>query len=614
MTGFEVALAALLQPTLYSLGISTSAVVAGLVSAGPTILGIGASVGLSAVAQALFSPSVPKPSDGRITVKQSIPSIVHILGIARTSGSYAFYEVEGPNLWTIQMLCSGPVHAIEQVYVSDDEATLDMAGQVTTDDHGFGDELILKTRLGAVPSTAYSEVVAAFSGVWTNDHRGDGICTLSMYAQGVDIEKFGRKYPKGKPEPSARIAGRKQFDPRDGGHDYADSSTWEWSDNPVLHLLWYITQNEGLGLSYSQWVAPNIAEWKAAADYCDALVAKVGGTEKRYRHWLRFTSDTQPAAVITSILKACDGWFYTTTDGTLGIKCGYTPATVRIPKENIRSLQYKLGNRRERTINAFNISFLSIDDGYIEAPGEQWRDDVSIARQGLLSQDLDFNSVPSHSQARRLTKKAFLRANAEASGTAVTDLYGIMALDQRFIELDIGFGGFTEVEVLKFTFDPVSATCTIQWAVVYDDIKSDAWDPDTEEGSATPGAVPVVQPPVPMPLEVIAHFKTATQIEVDWRATGFTAYGFEIEYRDQSGPGDWVVITEVRPTQVGGVFAFVFAPVITAAVYEVRMRSRLSSKYSTYTAEYQVLDGGVYVDDSGAVMVDDDGYFMMEDA
>ena len=59
---------------------------------------------------------------------------------------------------------------------------------------------------------------------------------------------------------------KKVYDPRDSGQTFGTPSTYEWSDNPALCFLDYITNNEyGKGLTESQ---INMSTFSSAANVC----------------------------------------------------------------------------------------------------------------------------------------------------------------------------------------------------------------------------------------------------------------------------------------------------------------------------------------------------------
>jgi hypothetical protein len=96
---------------------------------------------------------------------------------------------------------------------------------------------------------------------------------------------------------------------------------------------------------------------------------------------------------------------------------------------------------------------------------------------------LDLTWVPSHAQARRRLKVEAYRQNPAWSGSIVTNAFGLRAIDQRFIQVQIPEVGLDNTfEMQKWSFDPMSGNCTLQISLMpsaaYD------WDAVTEEGTA----------------------------------------------------------------------------------------------------------------------------------
>ena len=74
----------------------------------------------------------------------------------------------------------------------------------------------------------------------------------------------------GVPQLTVQVRGKKVYDPRDSGQTFGTPSTYEFSDNPALCFLDYITNNEyGKGLTASQ---INMTTFSSAANVCDTEV------------------------------------------------------------------------------------------------------------------------------------------------------------------------------------------------------------------------------------------------------------------------------------------------------------------------------------------------------
>jgi hypothetical protein len=117
---------------------------------------------------------------------------------------------------------------------------------------------------GAASQTADPMLVASMSN-WTSAHRLDGVCYIAAHF-GYDKEGIW----SGVPQLTVQVKGKKVFDPRDSGQTFGTVSTYEWSDNPALCFLDYITNTEyGKGLPIAK---INTSTFETAANTADTLV------------------------------------------------------------------------------------------------------------------------------------------------------------------------------------------------------------------------------------------------------------------------------------------------------------------------------------------------------
>jgi len=134
----------------------------------------------------------------------------------------------------------------------------------------FGTNPALKYRYvfnlhhGAASQTADPMLVASMTN-WTSAHRLDGVCYIAAH---FGFDKDGMW--SGVPQLTVQVKGKKVFDPRDGGQTFGNVSTYEWSDNPALCFLDYITNTEyGKGLPIAK---INTSTFSTAANTADTLV------------------------------------------------------------------------------------------------------------------------------------------------------------------------------------------------------------------------------------------------------------------------------------------------------------------------------------------------------
>jgi len=135
---------------------------------------------------------------------------------------------------------------------------------------GFGTNPTLRYRItlnlhhGASSQTADPMLVASMPN-WTTAHKLNGVAYIAAHYK---YDKEGMF--SGIPQLTVQVKGKKVYDPRDSGQTFGTPSTYEYSDNPALTFLDYITNNEyGKGLTESQ---INMSTFSSAANVCDTQV------------------------------------------------------------------------------------------------------------------------------------------------------------------------------------------------------------------------------------------------------------------------------------------------------------------------------------------------------
>lgn len=275
-------------------------------------------------------PKVPKPDDGSYNLKQSVPSLAYVLGTTKKGSDYVFLEEKAGTAYHIMVWAGHRIQGFVQHYLHDDKATLDGDGWVTAPAYIAADGYqIVKilTRLGLNAETAYSDVVTAFSTIWNNNCRGDGLATVRMSCRTVDQKEFLDRYPNQMPEHSAVGNGALLYDPRkdstqggSGSHRYTNPSTWEFSKNIALMRLWHLCHPVGGKMSYENMY---LADWANAADVCDENVTnRSGATEKRYHGGFWFRAGNDPIEVGRIMDEAAELVVYERADGKIGVHAG----------------------------------------------------------------------------------------------------------------------------------------------------------------------------------------------------------------------------------------------------------------------------------------------------
>jgi len=215
-----------------------------------------------------------------------------VYGTRKVGGNVVFLETSGTDnqyLYMAIILSEGEINDITSILINDNQVTWsgDIADntQITV---GSGDAnfysgaslITCEPHFGTDSQTA-SSLLSTLSS-WTSNHRLRGLCYLALRFE-WNQDKFGSL-----PTVQAVVKGKKVYNPNldgtvtggSGSHRADDSSTWEYSDNPILQLLDYLRNERfGMGIANSYFDS-NFADWQTASDVCDANITPYSGASQ----------------------------------------------------------------------------------------------------------------------------------------------------------------------------------------------------------------------------------------------------------------------------------------------------------------------------------------------
>ncbi len=356
-------------------------------------------------------------------------------------------------------------------------------------------------------------------------------------------------------------------------------------ENGVLVVLDYLWHDDGMRLPRERMVQA-IDVWKAQADIADEAVAlKAGGTEPRYRLSGGYQLTAPPKQVLPLMLMPMDARLYLRGDGAIVIDIGkFVTPTVALTDDHIVDYSAMMRGRDAADLrNKITAKFVAAPYLYVEQEADPWLDQANIDLNGELSIELDMPWCPSHAQTRRRMKIEAYRQNPEWSGQIITNAYGLRAIDQRFIRVQVDELGLDEVfEILRWQFDVMSGNCTFDISAM--PAEAYAWDATLEEGTA-PAADDA---PAPVDVEDVENFDVTDDgtvlqaivdapvqpslvVEFDWRIhdggvtdddavwTPFTIIdGFWSGYSEALDPDDYDIRARfVPPSGPPGAYSFI---------------------------------------------------------
>lgn len=234
-------------------------------------------------------------------------------------------------------------------------------------------------------------------------------------------------------------------------------------------------------------------------------------TEPRYRSCVAFKHTDQHKGVVANLLACFDGWMSPRADGALVVYSGrYYEPTVTIGPGQILNCSIQEGVDEESSVNQIAVSYVSANHDFSTVDTDAWEDTDDISARGKILPSPLSNQVPSHSQARRLAKRAIADAMASVRGTTITNAAGRIAIGQRYVRQQVVEAGTTfmdaTVQIKKLTRNITTGGVTYEWVLA--DPNVDAWNPATEEGEPAPVGNRVALAPIAAPTITEANIIT----------------------------------------------------------------------------------------------------------
>ena len=215
-----------------------------------------------------------------------------VYGTRKVGGHVVFLETSGTDnqyLYMAIVLSEGEINDITSIQINDNTVTWsgDIADNsqitVASNDANFYDGASLITcepHFGSDSQSA-SNLLSTLSS-WTSNHRLRGLAYIAIRFE-WNQDKFGSL-----PSITAIVQGKKVYNPNldgtvtggSGSHRKDTSSTWAYSDNPILQLLDYLRNDRfGMGITNSYFDS-NFADWQTASDVCDANITPYSGADE----------------------------------------------------------------------------------------------------------------------------------------------------------------------------------------------------------------------------------------------------------------------------------------------------------------------------------------------
>ncbi len=448
--------------------------------------------------QVLMAPKPPKPEKMKIPQQQPIPYRIWGVGRTRLAGSMMLWESTGVNLHCVQAIAGHRIKSVNRYWLHDDEVTLNSGGIAYHPSGRYDVNVGISHRVGLPVETAYPAPVQAFSssGLWTNNHRGDGQASISYWASAGSIKVQQTWFPYGPPMLSVEADMALCWDFRDPAQKPDDPATWKWTRNSAIIIAWHLCFNEfGYGLDYRKALLPVLDLWKEEADVCDeAVPLATGGTEPRYQCNGTDTTENGPKAGLNAMLATCDGHLVQRGDGARILTVGKfreSRCAVLTDRDIVgHSIQYDVLFEEEVNRLVPKFTYPAID--YATSDTDFFEDtDAQLDAGRILAEEAEYQWCHRWRQARRLGIRDWRRLREKVKGSLDVRLSGINAVYARWVRLD------TPIRLPRLNGQLVenrrSVVALTRGGFTMDVIKHpeniDAWVPETDEGQ---------QPPVPL--------------------------------------------------------------------------------------------------------------------
>ena len=395
----------------------------------------------TAVTSWAMSALAPKPNFGAansagilVNSRDAAAPQDFVYGEVRKGGTVIFYETTGDKnkyLHQIIALAGHNVHAIDDIYINDTVATLS-GNYVTT--VGTGDDQIdyeSKIYIKKFTGTSSQNVKTALDAISDFDgptlpanFRGTGIACLY-----VRYEYDQDKFPNGVPLITAKVRGKKVYDPR--------TSTTAYSNNAALCIRDFIRSSYGLDDT-----STDDTSFSAAANECDENVSlDGGGTEKRYTINGVVRADRATGDVLQDLTTACAGTLFWGT-GSWKLKVGaYSSPVKTLTLDDLRgpiTLDTRITMRDN--FNTVSGTFIDKDQDWITADYPTLASSTFKTEDGgeEVKLDLPLPYTTSAATAQRLAKLTLFRGREQMTLSAD---FGLEAM-----EVEVG-------DIIAFTND-----------------------------------------------------------------------------------------------------------------------------------------------------------------
>ncbi len=555
-------------------------------------------------------------------------SIPVVYGTRKVGGNVVFLETSGTDnqyLYMALVLSEGEINSVETLFVNENQVTL--SGALTdgtqrtvgsSDSNFFADASLItvEAHLGTDSQSASTLLSTLTS--WTSNHRLRGLAYLALRFE-WNADKFGSL-----PKVQAIIKGRKVYNPNldgtvtggSGSHRADTSSTWEYSDNPILQLLDYLRNDRfGMGITNSYFDS-NFADWQTATDVCDTNITPFSGASQIDLMDSHAVVDTSVKAInnVKNFVRGSRS-FLNFSGGKYNILVESTgSASITLTEDNIiGGITVQSKNKNSR-YNRVIVNFINPSKNYqsdtaqfppVDETGLASADQhatMKTADGGLLLEGrFDFSMFTSPYQAQEMAEIILRRSRTSLDISLKADATGLDLAIGDIVNVTHATPAFSakpfRVQGMSINTDhTVSLKCSEHQDSFY------TFGTQQEVATIPDTTLPnpfSVQPPASITLgdELVEYADgiVITRMLITIGAsTDLFVDNYEVQIKQTLDPDGNAVSDSFREIAVGKILEYQHLNVIDGATYQVRVRAlnTIGSK-STFISTTRAIVGGV---------------------
>lgn len=489
-----------------------------------------------------------------------------VYGETRIGGTIVHVESTGTSnstLFQSIVMAGHEIQSVEKVYVNDEEFTLTPSGNIYTITYkGSSSVLNFDYLIG----TTTQSPMELMSGTTAAAYQFKGLAVLGVRAV-FDQDKF----PQGLPNFTAKVRGKKVYDPR--------TSTTAYSTNAALCIRDYLTNTEfGLGATAAE---IDDSAFSTAADVCDENVSlAAGGTEKRYTINGAFSSGEKPKDVLGKMLTACGGQLaYVGGKWVLRVAAYRSPSLTLTDDDIVGEITIQGSQSRRDIFNAVKGTYSEPQTLYqLSSFPPQTNATYEAEDNERIYKDIQLPFTTSVATCQRLAKIDLEKARQQISVTMSCKLTAFALQPGDTVNLTIPRYGWSSkiFEVINWDFEFVSSdsgsTPIVNLSLretasgVYDWNSGMETTVDIAPNTNLPDPFDVITPGLSVSDDlIVVNQEALTKLVIN--VTGQSAFfaGYEVQAK-LSTDTDWIGVGE------GTNNIFEFVNVLDSVTYNVRAR------------------------------------------